>query len=306
MRYNTTWHSYPRSLVALAVLLLGAQLAKATDTYDPSTRTLTIPAFTVGAATYSNAVVTVAAIVSPPAGSTPGGTTDSFDPVSQQLAIPAVTVSGITYYNAVVTVEALNSVGSVANADAFRNGYLAATAVQYGGAVYANVILALTAQRVVSVGGGMPTAAQDQYDAATGQLHIPAVQVGGRVYTNVVVTAGPADIVSAGPAPTIDQIQADIFTPHCSRCHTGAGSTLPGVQNLSSASASMAALVGMPSLEEPNLLRVDAGNPNGSYLIEKLEGAPGIAGVRMPRGGPYLSPAQIEEVKSWIIGLSPP
>ena len=289
-----------------AMLLFAAHAAGAADTYDPSTGTLTIPAFTVGSVTYADAVVTVGGIVTPPSGGAPEGTADSYEPVNQQLTIPAVMVGGSVYYNAVITVQTLNSVGGVTGADVYRNGYLAAASVQYGANIYQNVILALTAQRVVSVQGGMPAAAQDQYDPAAGRLIMPAVRVGNRVYTNVIVAAGPPDLVAAGPAATLARVQADIFTPHCSFCHNGSGWALPGIQNLSSVSASMAALVSVPSLEERSVLRVAPGNPNASYLIEKLEGAPGIGGVRMTRGGPYLTSAQIEEVKSWIIGLAPP
>ena len=35
-------------------------------------------------------------------------------------------------------------------------------------------------------------------------------------------------------------------------------------------------LVGVPSVEEPNLLRVNPENPDESYMVLKIEGAPGI------------------------------
>lgn len=115
----------------------------------------------------------------------------------------------------------------------------------------------------------------------------------------------PKDTISvsnAAPAPaaTLSQLQAQIFTPICSGCHTGVGANLPGVQNLTSAAASYAALVNVPAIEQPAVELVKPGDPTASYLIEKLEGAAGISGSRMPLGGPYLSTAQIDLIESWI------
>jgi hypothetical protein len=46
---------------------------------------------------------------------------------------------------------------------------------------------------------------------------------------------------------------------------------------------------------------VIAGNPGGSYLVQKLEGAADIVGLRMPRNGPpYLTDAQVAMIRQWI------
>jgi mono/diheme cytochrome c family protein len=105
--------------------------------------------------------------------------------------------------------------------------------------------------------------------------------------------------VAAAP-PTLTSIQTDVFTPRCSGCHNGVGAMLPGAMNLTSVSSSYAALVGVASLEVPTLQRVAAGNPNDSYLVRKLEGAPGIVGSQMPLGGPFLSQATIDSIRQWI------
>ncbi len=48
-------------------------------------------------------------------------------------------------------------------------------------------------------------------------------------------------------------------------------------------------------------IRVIPGDPENSYLIHKLEGRPGIVGVRMPLiGPPYLTDGQILVIKRWI------
>jgi hypothetical protein len=92
-------------------------------------------------------------------------------------------------------------------------------------------------------------------------------------------------------------IQDNIFTPLCVRCHSGA-SAPEGLQLDEAHSYSL--LVGVASAEQPSLDRVKAGDPNSSYLVMKLEGAPGIVGVQMPFGGPYLPESTINIIRQWI------
>jgi len=92
-------------------------------------------------------------------------------------------------------------------------------------------------------------------------------------------------------------IQDNVFTPICVRCHSGAAAP-EGLQL--DAGHSYALLVGVPSGEMPNLDRVKAGDPDSSYLVQKLEGATGIAGARMPKGGPYLPQSTIDVIRQWI------
>lgn len=102
------------------------------------------------------------------------------------------------------------------------------------------------------------------------------------------------------PAVTLTQLQATIFTPICSGCHTGGGASLPSSMNLSSASASFAAIVGVASTQQPSLQRVNPGSADDSYLVRKIEGAPGITGGRMPLGGAPLDATLIANVRAWI------
>ncbi len=94
-----------------------------------------------------------------------------------------------------------------------------------------------------------------------------------------------------------NSIQANVFTPICTRCHIGA-SAPQGLQL--DAAHSYGLLVGVPSVEQPNVLRVNPGNPDSSYLVLKLEGASGISGGRMPLGGPYLPQSTIAVIRQWI------
>jgi hypothetical protein len=120
---------------------------------------------------------------------------------------------------------------------------------------------------------------------------------GGNFLTQFVV-ATPAVL-----GPTLDSIQDFIFTPSCATagCHTGAGAVLPGVMNLSNADASFMALVGVSSIQQAALQRVEAGNPDASYLIRKMENAAGITGTVMPPPPrPVIPQGDIDQVRLWI------
>lgn len=85
-----------------------------------------------------------------------------------------------------------------------------------------------------------------------------------------------------------------------SECHSGGGAVLPGVMNLTSGQASFDNLVNVTSLEVPGILRVAPGDPDNSYLIQKLEGSAAVGG-RMPAGSPNpLDPALIADIRQWI------
>jgi hypothetical protein len=183
------------SALTLLLFMAVTGVAGATDTYTPASRQLAIPALTIGGATYADAVVTIAGIVSGPSGSAPNGTQDSYSPASRQLTAPSVRVGSKIYDNAVATVGSLVSVGSVIGADSYDGKNLTIPFVQVdGGVVYRNVVV--TVRKVVSAGGGMPTQPWDTYSSAGSQLAIPAVQYNGHVYTNVIATV--ANVQSFG------------------------------------------------------------------------------------------------------------
>ncbi len=99
--------------------------------------------------------------------------------------------------------------------------------------------------------------------------------------------------------PTLDQIQAVVFTPSCATagCHTG-GSPVAGL-NLSDADTSFMALVNVMSQQQGGVLRVAPMLPDDSYLIRKLEGTAGISGGQMPPGA-TLSQPTIDVIRQWI------
>ena len=98
---------------------------------------------------------------------------------------------------------------------------------------------------------------------------------------------------------TLSQLQTNIFTPICSGCHDGVGNQLPGGLNLT-AGGPFGQMVNQPTVEQPQLKFVLPGDPDDSYLVQKLLGTTGITGAQMPKGLPPLSDATIAEVQSWI------
>ena len=116
----------------------------------------------------------------------------------------------------------------------------------------------------------------------------------------------------AGPSPnlqpTFSAIQANIFEQSdsagraaCTGCHTNAGGRAPsGGLNLAH-DVAYDQLVNIVSREKAGVLYVTPGNPDGSYLVQKLEGTPGIVGRQMPFSGPpFLATGQMDIIRRWI------
>ena len=113
----------------------------------------------------------------------------------------------------------------------------------------------------------------------------------------------------AGPTPdlqpTFSSIQQNIFNapdstgrPGCISCHNANGARFTA--NLSLVEGvSYQSLVGVPSSAKAGAIRVVAGNPDASYLLNKVLGID-IVGDRMPRLGPYLTAGQISIIRRWI------
>jgi hypothetical protein len=102
---------------------------------------------------------------------------------------------------------------------------------------------------------------------------------------------------SSGPlVADFTSIQQHVFSPICTVCHAGA--TAPKGLRLDETN-SYALLVGVPSTEVPSLQRVHAGDPDNSYIVQKIEGHAAV-GARMPLGGPYLDAATIAVIRQWI------
>ena len=107
----------------------------------------------------------------------------------------------------------------------------------------------------------------------------------------------PLGVDVPGLGPTLSSIQANILTPICTQCHTGAAAPL-GLRF--DDGASWAELVGVPSIEMPEMKLVQPGDPESSYLVWKIEGRAEIAGGQMPLALAALSTAEIQAIRDWI------
>jgi hypothetical protein len=106
------------------------------------------------------------------------------------------------------------------------------------------------------------------------------------------------------PGATFASIQANVFTPVCAvpGCHGGA-SAQQGLRL--DAGFSYGNLVNVASPRDATLIRVIPGDPDNSFIIQKLEGTQAL-GARMPDGGPYLQQSQIDLIRQWIAAGAPP
>jgi hypothetical protein len=115
----------------------------------------------------------------------------------------------------------------------------------------------------------------------------------------------------AGPTPNLEptfaSIQTTIFqasdslgrTP-CTQCHTSTGKNPSGGFDLNP-DVAYSNMVNAPVREKAGAIRVIPGDPDNSYLLQKIEGAASIVGRRMPfNGPPYLTDGQIKIIRRWI------
>jgi hypothetical protein len=142
-----------------------------------------------------------------------------------------------------------------------------------------------------------------------------------RLFTAVLLTAGAVVWTScdeklstvAGPTPNLTPdfatIQSEIFEkgdsagrPACINCHTAVGRNPAGQLNLTHDLAyDQLVNAQVRGAGKADAIRVIPGDPNNSYVIQKLEGTPGIVGQRMPfNGGPFLTDGQISIFRRWI------
>ena len=115
------------------------------------------------------------------------------------------------------------------------------------------------------------------------------------------LAAGPG---AAALVPTLASIQDKVLSPNCafSGCH-GGGTVQQGLRLDPGFSATN--LINVASPRDANLIRVVPGNPNTSFVIQKLEGTQTL-GDRMPQFGPYLSQPTIDVIRQWIQLGAPP
>jgi hypothetical protein len=111
-------------------------------------------------------------------------------------------------------------------------------------------------------------------------------------------TAPPPGGEPVDPSATFTRVQNEVFTPSCASlgCHDTIGQQS---QLVLSSGRAYAQIVGVASVEMPNVQRVTPNDPAASYLYRKVVGT-GITGERMPQGGPPLSEEKIRLIRDWI------
>ncbi len=103
-------------------------------------------------------------------------------------------------------------------------------------------------------------------------------------------------------AQTIPDQILDILDEKCSRCHEGA---TPKAKLDLTEEFVPANLINQPSHQIPEIALIVPGNPERSYLIQKILGTEGIKGKKMPRKGEQVTAAELEALKSWIRSMEP-
>ena len=99
--------------------------------------------------------------------------------------------------------------------------------------------------------------------------------------------------------PTFTNVQAEVFSKSCafSTCHAAGGA---GGLSLPDAATSYTELVGIPSDQVAEFMRVEAGNPAGSYLYMKLTEDSRITDDPMPPSGVLLEAEKLALIEGWI------
>jgi hypothetical protein len=98
--------------------------------------------------------------------------------------------------------------------------------------------------------------------------------------------------------PLLSTIQKNIFDKQCATpgCHSG---YKPQDQLDLGEGQSYKNLVNVPCVQIQDLLLVDPGHPDKSYLMNKIEGTQ-VVGERMPMGKPPLPDTDIKMIRRWI------
>ncbi len=139
--------------------------------------------------------------------------------------------------------------------------------------------------------GSSPESSLSFAHSADTNIPSPAQPNGGVLQTSL---AGQTASTQA-----FEELQVKVFSPMCSGCHIGGGSTQPSIMDFTSADASYAALVNKPSTRQPNKMLVAPGSSSQSYLINSLNGTQ-VSGSRMPMRAAPLNDDLMTAVQLWI------
>ena len=143
------------------------------------------------------------------------------------------------------------------------------------------------------------------YDPATGVLRydsdgtgpVPSVRIATLTNAPAVTNADFTVVnpVATEPVDYVDEIQP-IFTARCIECHISSGAP-HGL--MLDAPNSYDLLVNVASKEVPSLKRIEPGDPDNSYLVQKVEGTAAVGG-RMPLNRVPLTADEIALIRRWV------
>lgn len=121
----------------------------------------------------------------------------------------------------------------------------------------------------------------------------------------------PPSFNPAAPVVSFTNDVLPIFQASCSlssSCHNSTSTSPDGIYLGARGAAVYANLVGVPATELPSMVRVKPGDPEGSFLLRRIDGdACALAGCTatscteiMPQGGPALESARLLTIRAWI------
>ena len=132
----------------------------------------------------------------------------------------------------------------------------------------------------------------------------PGTQVEGSNPTRVSVTDGSTSSANFSTSPVTVTVTFSvdvmaILNAHCNNCHTAGGP--PAQLNLDPGVA-YANIVNVPATELGSMDRIEPGNPDSSYVVNKLQGthqSVGGSGTVMPPSG-GLPQATVNVMRTWV------
>ena len=111
-----------------------------------------------------------------------------------------------------------------------------------------------------------------------------------------------ADVSESDVPEQISQQVIEIFTNNCASCHSGSD---PARELKLTKDTYFSATVNQSSVGKPQLVLVEPGKPESSYLAMKIRGDENIEGARMPFRQEPLAESKTEIIIEWINELGP-
>lgn len=111
------------------------------------------------------------------------------------------------------------------------------------------------------------------------------------------------DLYRSGPDPEVQDAET-ILAESCGTtgCHDDSSQAQAGLDLVSPGVEGRVVGVSALGIGCTDRALVVAGNPENSYLLEKVLNIPGICGLQMPIVG-MLEPEEVEVLRQWIIDL---